>query len=134
VNWYRDKTPEAEKGHRKQWHSGRYVVRWRDQIEGISILPGYHALVKVNINDRIILDFVWRSKIFRTRGSAVRACEDHAAGRDPAAEYRKAKQDKILQKRRKRKIKTVPDLLASIAEKPKRKSRSDKGMKRGPRA
>lgn len=178
LSWYRDKPGTKDKHHHKQWHAarGKYVVRWRDQYEGVEIPAGFHALVRIMLPDgRDMLDMVWRFKVFRTRRAAFAACEDHAEGRDPKAEYKRRKASAMNRRRGRRKkpslikqdraiIKTVletippPDMetvkLAQqeaiaghgstideiLAELPaqdlqpkKRKPRSDKGKKRGPR-
>src|SRR5208337_5189552 len=95
LRWYRDKLLNVDKDHFRQWHSGRYLVRWRDQYAGVNIQAGYHALVLTKTSDgKTMLDFVWRYKIFRTRKSAMQACEDHAAGLNPAAMAKQRKIDK----------------------------------------
>ena len=107
--WYKDKTKTPK--HLKQWHSGRYIVRWRDEFMGVSVLEGYHALVKTKREGgEIMLDMVWRYKVFRTRRAARKACEDHAAGLDVVAEYRKHKQKKRPSKR----VKLINEILESV--------------------
>ncbi len=119
LNWYRDKLPNRDKHHYKQWHAerGKYVVRWRDQYEGVEIPAGFHALVRIMLPDgRDMLDMVWRFKIFRTRRAAYAACEDHAEGRDPKAEYKRRKAAAMKRRPHRKKqdmalIKTVLDTL-----------------------
>jgi len=128
MNWYKSK---GHTEHLKCWHAnrGRYIVRWRDQFTGIEIPAGYQALVKIQIEGRVILDSVWRFKVFRTRRAAMRACEDHAGGLDPAATARRRKYDKKtkpLKKRKEAKKKLVERNI--IPDAPKKRGRP-KGSK-----
>jgi len=125
--WYKDKTKNPK--HFKQWHSGRYIVRWRDEFQGVSVLPGYHALVKATgIDGTVMLDLVNRYKVFRTRHAARKACEDHAKGLDPDAEYQKHKKKKIS--RRQRIINDILESTPPATEAPEKRGRGrPKGSK-----
>jgi hypothetical protein len=139
MNWYRDKLPGVDKNHLKQWHAdrGKYVVRWRDEYDKVAIPAGFQAAVLIRLEDgREMLDMVWRHKIFRTRLAAMGACEDHAAGRDPRAEYMRHKENARNRKRRPhKKVRAVIQAVlgataAQDVQVKTRKQRSDKGQKR----
>ena len=142
LKWYRDRLTNRDKHHYKQWHAmrGKYIVYWRDQFGGVEIPAGLHALVRSLTPDgREMLDMVWRYKVFRTRRSAFAACEDHAEGRDPQAEYKKRKADAKRRKPRRKKKTPEMAIIKAILEtttpnnepKKPRKQRADKGQKRG---
>jgi hypothetical protein len=130
MGWYKTKGKQTK--HLKQWHTdrGRYIVRWRDQYDGIDILAGYQALVKIQIEDRVILDSVWKFKVFRTKKAAMVACEDHAAGKDPAETARRRKYDKKMKplKKRKEAKKKLVERDSIIPDAPKKRGRP-KGSK-----
>jgi len=125
MNWYRFKVAGLNSKHYRQWRSGRFLIRWRDQYKGVNIQSGYQALVRVKMPDgRIMLDFVWRYKVFRTRKTAMNACEDFASGLNPAEEAKKRKLASRLVKRQKRQKK----LDIGLQETPKKRGRP-KGSK-----
>jgi hypothetical protein len=117
--------------HFKQWTSecGRYLVRWRDQFGGVAVDPGYHACVVDNGR----IELVWRYKIFRTANAAKAACEDHARGLNPAEVFRRRKYEKATKahKKRKEKSRAKAEAALTVPIKRTRRTRSDKGKKRG---
>jgi hypothetical protein len=138
LNWYRTRLQNVDPQHQKAWHAerGKYVVRWRDNFLDVNVPAGYQALYQIRLPDgRVILDLVWRYKVFNTRKAAFAACEDRANGLNPAKEFKLRKLERKLKRRRKsKKVKLAPAVLDPTLplapEKKQRKPRSDKGKPR----
>lgn len=80
MNWRRIKTGEDSK-HCKEWRGGRgkYKIIWRDQVQGISVLPAFHSLYLEVTEGGEFWEFVDRKKpLKRTLKAAKCACEKHA--------------------------------------------------------
>lgn len=66
--------------HNKEWMSecGSYRIVWRDQVAGVSITPGYQAMINVLSREgRGYWSWVGRNSPYRTFKAAETACKKH---------------------------------------------------------
>ncbi len=85
MNWTRNHSANKDPAHYKEWRGGRgkYRITWRDQVEGVSLPPEYHACMLVRVAERkaIIWEHVptkLKRPQYRTLKAAKATCEKHA--------------------------------------------------------
>ncbi len=89
MTWTRNHSAGKDSSHYKEWRGGRgkYRITWRDQVEGVTVPPGYHACMQgEGARDGCGTPWVFvtgfsgpRSRhLLRTLQAAKHACERHA--------------------------------------------------------